>query len=176
MDEPHPNFGFRFMAFVFKFRDFFRPRKNVLKEVGIKSGFHVLDFGCGPGSYIQPLADLVGESGKIYALDTHPLAIQTVEGIVRRKRLPNVGTILSDGKTGLPDNSVDVVLLYDILHELGDPDGVLKELYRVIKPNGILSLTDHHMNEQDMIYRLTNSGLFRLSTMGKITYSFIKEK
>ena len=176
MDEPHPNFGFRVMAFAFKFRDFFRPRKNVLKEVGIKSGFHVLDFGCGPGSYIAPLADLVGESGKIYALDIHPLAIQMVDSIVRKKQLPNVETILSDGKTGLPDNSVDVVLLYDTFHDLGDPDGVLRELYRVLKPNGIVSLTDHHMNEQDIIYRLTNTGLFRLSTMGKITYSFLKEE
>ena len=176
MDKPHPNFGFRVMAFAFKFRDFFRPRKNVLKEVGIKSGFHVLDFGCGPGSYIAPLADLVGESGKIYALDIHPLAIQMVDSIVRKKQLPNVETILSDGKTGLPDNSVDVVLLYDTFHDLGDPDGVLRELYRVLKPNGIVSLTDHHMNEQDIIYRLTNTGLFRLSTMGKITYSFLKEE
>ena len=175
MDKPHPKFGFRVMAFVFKFRDFFQPRKNVLKEVGVKPGSHVLDFGCGPGSYIIPLAALVGESGKIYALDIHSLAIRMVDSIVRKKRLPNVETILSDGKTGLPDNSMDIVLLYDTLHGLGDPDEVLKELYRVLKPDGILSLSDHHMNEQDIIYKLTNTGLFRLSTMGKRTYSFMKE-
>jgi len=38
--------------------------------------YHVLDYGCGPGSYIKPLLELVGCSGKIFALDIHPLAIK----------------------------------------------------------------------------------------------------
>jgi ubiquinone/menaquinone biosynthesis C-methylase UbiE len=98
---------------------------NILKEVGIKPGFQVLDYGCGPGSYIIPLAELVGESGKVYALDIHPLAIRKVQDIASKKRLANVETILSDCQTGLPDNSLDVVLLYDVFHHLSDPDGVL---------------------------------------------------
>jgi ubiquinone/menaquinone biosynthesis C-methylase UbiE len=55
------------MSFSYKFRDFFLPRKNILKEVGIKPGFHVLDYGCGSGSYITAVAELAGKSGKIYA-------------------------------------------------------------------------------------------------------------
>jgi len=75
MDKPMSNFDFKFMSLGYKFRDLFLPRLNILEEVGIKPGFHVLDFGCGPGSYIIPLAKLVGESGKVYAMDIHPLAI-----------------------------------------------------------------------------------------------------
>jgi len=74
MDKPKPNFDFKLMSFGYKFRDFFLPRMNTLKEVGIKPGFRVLDYGCGPGSYIIPLAELAGKSGKIYALDIHPIA------------------------------------------------------------------------------------------------------
>lgn len=77
--RPDPNLHFRLMFFTYKFRDFFVPRMKILKEARIEEGFHVLDYGCGPGSYVAPLADLVGPSGKIYALDIHPLASQTVK-------------------------------------------------------------------------------------------------
>ncbi len=177
MDNPVSNFHFRFMSFSFRFRDFFLPPKNVLKEVGIRPGSHVLDYGCGPGSYIIPLAELVGNSGKIYALDIHPLAIRSVQSIALKKQLTNVETICSDCKTGLQDNSVDVVLLYDTLHTLSDPNGVLEELHRVLKPNGILSFSSGgHMKEDEIISKVTNRGLFRLLRKGKRTYSFLKEE
>jgi len=168
------NFAFRCMALAFKFRDIFVSRKKILNEVDIKPRFHVLDYGCGPGSYITATAELVGRSGKIYALDIHPLAIQRVESIASKKQLTNVETICSDCKTELSDNSVDVVLLYDTFHSLSDPDGVLEELHRVLKPNGILSLSDHHMKENEIASKVTNGKLFRLSRKGKKTYSFAR--
>jgi ubiquinone/menaquinone biosynthesis C-methylase UbiE len=176
MDKPMSNFDFQFMSVGYKFRDLRLSRINILKEVGVKPGFHVLDFGCGPGSYITPLAELVGESGKVYALDIHPLAIQRVQDIASKKRLANVETILSDCQTGLPDNTLDAVLLYDAFHHLSDPNGVLKELHRVLKPDGILSFGDHHMKENEIVAGLTNGGLFRLSRKGQRTYTFLKEE
>jgi len=175
MDKIESNLGFRLMSLSYKFRDLRLPRMNILKEVGIKPGFHVLDYGCGPGSYIMPLAELVGESGKVYALDIHPLAIQKVQDIASKKQLTNVETILSDCQTGLPDNTLDAVILYDIFHHLSDPDVVLKELHRVLKPDGILSFGDHHMEESEIVSKVTNSGLFKLSRKGEITYTFLKK-
>jgi ubiquinone/menaquinone biosynthesis C-methylase UbiE len=118
MDMPITDLHFKLMALSYKFRDLFSPRKNILIEAGIKSGFHVLDYGCGPGSYIMPLAELVGTTGKIYALDIHPLAIQMVRGLARKHNFTNVETILSDCDTGLSDTTIDAVLLYDTLHNL----------------------------------------------------------
>jgi ubiquinone/menaquinone biosynthesis C-methylase UbiE len=176
MDKPEPNFHFKVMSFTYRLRDLFLPRMNNLKEAGIKPGLHVLDYGCGPGGYITAAAELVGKSGKIYALDIHPLAVQIVQNIASKRKLTNVETICSDCKTGLPDNSVDVVLLYDTFHSLTDPNGVLEELHRVLKPNGILSFSDHHMKENEIVSKVTNSGLFRLSTKGKRTFGFFKEE
>lgn len=176
MDKPMSNFLFQLMSLGYKFRDFFLPRIDILKEVGIKPGFSVLDYGCGPGSYIIPLAELVGKSGKIYALDIHTLAIQKVEDIASKKQLANVETILSDCQTGLPNNTLDAVLLYDAFHHLSDPDVVLKELHRVLKPDGILSFGDHHMKEKEIVAGVTNSRLFRLSRKGRRTYTLLKEK
>ena len=175
MDKPMSNSDFQFMSVGYKFRDLRLPRKNILDEVGIKPGFHVLDYGCGPGSYIVPLAELVGESGKVYGLDIHPLAIQKVRRIASRKRLANVETILSDCQTGLPDNSLDVVLLYDIFHHLSEPDRILGELHRVLRLDGILSLSDHHMKENEVVSGVANSGLFRLARKGRTTHTFLKK-
>ena len=169
------NFNFKFMAFSYKFRDLCLPRMDILKEVGIKKGFYVLDYGCGPGSYIVPLAELVGKSGKIYALDIHPLAIQKVQDIVSKKQLANVETILSDCKTGLLDNSLDVVLLYDTFHALSAPGGILEELHRVLKADGALSFSDHHMKEYEIVSGVTNGRLFRLSRKVERTYTFSRE-
>jgi len=164
------------MSFTYKVRDFFLPRANILREVGIRPGFQVLDYGCGPGSYILPLAELVGKSGRIYAVDIHLLAVQAVQRLVSKKRLTNVEVIHSDCKTGLADESINVVLLYDVFHDLDDPEGVLKELHRVLKPNGTLSFTDHHLGEDEITPRMTSSKLFRLSAKGRRTYSFSKEE
>jgi len=57
LKKPISGLSFKLMSLGFKVRDLLRPRSDVLKEAGIESGFSVLDFGCGPGSYIAPLAD-----------------------------------------------------------------------------------------------------------------------
>jgi len=170
------NLDFRFMSFGFIFRDIFLPRKNILREAGIKPDSCILDYGCGPGSYSIAAAELVGKSGKVHALDIHPLAVQRVQNIASKKQLTNVATICSSCKTGLPDSSIDVVLLYDTLHTLSDSNEVLAELHRVLKPNGILSVNDHHLKEQEIITKITGKGLFKLSSKGERTYSFSKEE
>lgn len=169
------NFHFKTMAFFFKFRDFLFPRKNILKEVKIEPGFLVLDYGCGPGSYSVVAAELVGTKGKVYALDIQPAAVESVQKFASKKGFTNIETILSNQKTGLKDNSLDIVLLYDVLHELEEPNVVLKEINRVLKPEGILSIRDHHLKEEKLISEITGSGLFRLSNKGKKTYGFSKK-
>jgi ubiquinone/menaquinone biosynthesis C-methylase UbiE len=169
------DFGFKAMAFTFRIRDFFRPRSEIVKEAGIRGGFHVLDFGCGPGSYVRAVSEIVGETGKVYALDIEPLAVKSVKKISEKHGLKNVETIQSDSKTGLPDETIDVVLLYDTFHDLVDPNAVLEELNRVLRPDGILSLSDHHMKEGEIISKITNRKLFRLLKKGEKTYSFVKD-
>jgi ubiquinone/menaquinone biosynthesis C-methylase UbiE len=173
-NRPMSRVGFKLMSLMFKVRDLLLPRLDVLKEAGIRSGFFVLDFGCGPGGYIMPLIELVGPSGKVYALDIHPLAILEVKKIATRKGIETIETIESDCRTGLPDNSVDTVLLYDVFHKLVRPDEVLRELHRVLKAKGTLSFSDHHMKQEEVLTRVTGAGMFRFIRKGKKTYSFAK--
>ena len=162
------------MYLLFKFRDLFLPPKKILKEVDIQPGFHVLDYGCGSGSYSIPASELVGESGKVYALDIHPLAVETVQKRTSKKWITNIETICSDCATGLKEESIDILLLYDVFHIFEEPNEVLAELHRILKPNSILSFSDHHMKEDEILPEVTNTGLFKLLKKGKWTYSFTK--
>jgi len=150
------------------------PRKKVLQEIEILPGFQVLDYGAGPGSYTIPAAQRVGDEGKVYALDIHPLAVNGVAKTAKNKGLNNVETIQSDCATGLADTSIDLIFLFDIFHELGRPEDVLGELHRVLKPRGVLAVNDHHLSEDEITAGLTGGGLFKLSARGEKTYRFEK--
>ena len=172
MDKPMPRWAFDAMSFMFRIRDLLQPRTRILQEVDLKPGFHVLDYGCGPGTYVPHVAKRVGETGRVYALDLHPLAVQRVQALARARQLGNVETIQSDCATGLPEGSVDVVLLYDIFHMLSEPDAVLAELHRVLKKGGTLSVHDPHMREEDLVSGVTANRLFALVKKSERTCQF----
>jgi ubiquinone/menaquinone biosynthesis C-methylase UbiE len=176
MDKPMSDSHFKTLCLMYKFRDLFSPRKKILEEVKIKPGSHVLDFGCGSGSYTVVAAKMVGLTGRVYALDIHPLARKMVQNLSAKKKLTNIQTIESDCATGLENESMDLVLLCDILHDLSEPDAVLEELHRVLKPNGTLSCNDHHIKEDQMVLKITSGGLFELSKKGKRISNFTKLK
>ena len=174
MDKAMPNWAFRGMAFLFRIRDAIAPRSRVLQEVQLEPGDHVLDCGCGPGAYIPGIVERVTGRGRVYAVDLHPLAVQRVRELARRRGLDNVQAIQSDCQTGLPDESIDVVLLYDIFHMLSEPRDVLAELNRVLKPGGTLSVHDPHIDERAIVGGVTQGQLFELKGKGEQTYRFGK--
>jgi ubiquinone/menaquinone biosynthesis C-methylase UbiE len=174
MAKTMSNLQFKMMSFVYRIRDLFLPHKEILKEAGIEPGDAVLDYGCGPGGYVAAAAELVGHSGRVYAMDIQPLAIQSVQRIAARRKLANIETICGDTKTGLPDESIDVVLLYDWFHESSEPDVILNELHRILKSGGIFSLYDPLMKETEIVSRVTSGKLFHLCQKGGRAYNFLK--
>lgn len=174
MSEIKGSSHFRLMALSLWLRDIFFSPTKILREAGLKTGDNVLDFGCGPGSFSLAAARIVGQSGKVYALDVHTLAIHSVKRKASKKAFGNIETISSDGATGLPEESVDFIILNDVFHELDDPEGVLAELHRIMRPDGTLSFSDHHMNEEEVLSRVTKKELFRFLSKVYKAYTFRK--
>jgi ubiquinone/menaquinone biosynthesis C-methylase UbiE len=170
------NFWFRGMEFLFKIRDRFHSPVKKLAEAEIKSGMHVLDFGCGPGSYSVAAAELVGETGKVYAVDIHPLAVERVQQRALKKGLKNIEAIRTDCQTGLRNNSIDLILMFDVFHQLKNPDSILEELARILKPNAHLALDDHHMKDAEILSKVSSKGFFRLFVRKKVIYLFLKSQ
>ncbi len=161
-NRPYPNLAFRGMAFWLRLREVFGDLQQRLVEAGLEKGQIVLDFGCGIGSYTIPAAQIVGDAGTVYALDMHPLAIETVQRRARKENLSNVKTIHSDLDTGLASQSVDVVLLYDVFHMVPNQPALLWELHRVLKPGGRLSVLPDHMAGDELLSTMNHGNLFGL--------------
>src|SRR4030042_2948380 len=105
--KPMPDSAFKAMSLYFDLRHWLEDVTKPLKNAGIKEGHVILDFGCGPGHYAIAAARMVGQNGRVYALDVHPLAVQSVEKKALKGSLTNIKTILSDRDTGLPDHSIE---------------------------------------------------------------------
>ena len=115
---------------------FFDPSR-VLSLLGLNHRVvDVADFGCGYGTFTIPAAKII--SGRIYAFDIEPKMIKVVKRKAKNLKLGNVKAVVrdfvSDG-SGLMDESVDFVFLFNILH-LENPKKLLSEAYRILKNGG----------------------------------------
>ena len=131
-----------------------------LRNAGLAEGQHVLDFGCNKGTYAAAAARVVGQTGKVYALDKETDALQEVEKVSRHEGLGNVECLQvpEGGRVPLADNSVDAVLLYDVLHRGYFPESVaraeaLGSIWRVLRTMGLLSLYPTHLKKYGMTFQ-----------------------
>jgi len=128
-----------------------RNASQMLSEVGICKGQAVLDFGCGLGTYTIPAAELVGTKGRVYALDVSRKAFDKMQKKAERKGLRNIVRIDSDSeKMPLEDETVDVMMLIDVLQEIEDRDALFDEACRILKPGGIVIVYPMHIGKGEV--------------------------
>ena len=122
------------------------------KTLAVKSGMTVLDLACGAGRYTLPLAEKVGPSGRIIAVDLWPEGVEQLSDSARAAGLKQIETHVADAGGSLPIESgtVDLCLLATVLHDFA-ADGIdrkaLEEVARVLAPAGILAVVE--FNKQD---------------------------
>jgi len=122
-----------------------------LRDIGIRSGDKVLDFGCRVGYYTIPAAFAVGHSGTVYALDKNQNPLDQLTEKAKTYGLFNIQTIRTPDQTdiNIESNTVDVVLLYDVLHYFTQHDRrrLYREALRVLSSSGLLSVYPKHTVE-----------------------------
>ncbi len=128
---------------------------KILQKAGIKRGKTVLDFGCGSGTYTIPVAKIAGKEGKVYALDKDKKALAQLMQKAESAGLGNIKQIDTSGELKIPlaDESVDIVLLYDVFHsyyfsQVADRRNLLEEVYRVSKRDAIISVWPKHFESE----------------------------
>ena len=155
-----PAIGFVIMSSVLRIRSMFINPARILRGIGLQKGQTMLDYGCGVGVFTMPAAQIVGDDGVVYALDIHTLCIKTIEKEIGKRGIANVKTILSGRGTGLPDESVDIIFLYDVLQFITDRDSLMEEFHRVLKPDGRLCATAEHLDVNEFLDVITQGNLF----------------
>lgn len=124
---------------------FAHPERNV-SALGIEPGMHVADFGAGSGAYVRAMAERMLGSGRIYAIDIQKDLLRRIHNEARQRGHSNVDILWGDLEephgAKVPDNSLDVVLISNLLFQVGEKANVVKEAYRVLRPLGRLAVID----------------------------------
>ena len=109
------------------------PPENLVSALGVKTTDAVLDFGCGPGFFTIPFAKVARD---VVAVDCQPSMLVKVSRSAKKKGV-KIKALQSDGQSiPLPDDSIDLIFLSKVYHELADKRKVLSELRRVLKAGG----------------------------------------
>lgn len=117
---------------------------RALQIMKILPGMTIADIGAGSGYYTERLARLVGPSGRVYASDIQRGMLALIEKRLARENIQNVTLVLGEpANPRLPDGALDVALMVDVYHELGEPQTVLRHIRTALKPDGRLVLIEY---------------------------------
>lgn len=152
------DFGFRIMSWIFVVRDKFMSPWKMLDKFGIQKGQTVVDYGCGPGSYLKRASELVGSKGTVVAVDAHKSAIKAVQERILKERLTNVKPVHAErNKTSLEDKTADVIYALDMFHMVAQPNVFLSELNRICKDEGLLFIDNGHQSRKEARSKINSS-------------------
>jgi len=126
---------------------YMQDSRLVFEKLTLKHGDTLLDLGCGAGDYSIHAARIVGETGKIYALDLWWEMLEKICEDATILRIHNIYPVVSDvrKKINLPDDSTDVCLIGTVLHMMDfkrEANNMFAEVKRVLKPGGKLAVIE----------------------------------
>lgn len=124
---------------------FAHPQKNML-QAGFKPGDRIGEFGAGSGHVALALSGIVGNEGRIYAIDIQNDVLAHLRDTMDRRGIKNIDTIHGDfekaGGSHLRDHVLDGVVLSNVLFQIDSMDGLIAEIQRTLKPGGKVLVTD----------------------------------
>ncbi len=127
-------------------RRWFQPPDKIIERSGIKPGMTVMDLGCGSGAFTTFVARAVGEQGKVYAVDLQPAMLRQLERKLSKAENQDIKNIelkqASAYDLPFEDASLDLIYMVTVLPEIPDRGRALREIRRVLKPDGILAVTE----------------------------------
>lgn len=159
-----PNLGFKMMVWTYKLVDLIHTPQKKLDKFNIQEGDVVVDYGCGPGRYVQKASELVGKNGKIYAADIHKMALNYTKKEVKKYKLENViPCLINNGKSPIEDNVADKIYALDMFHHVHNPETFFSDLHRILKRDGKLYLEDGHQPRETARKKIAKSDLWNIA-------------
>lgn len=125
---------------------------RVLSAIGLKEGDVFLDAGSGDGYMSLAASSIVGEKGKVYAVDIYEESMDILKKEINSRNIENITPIIADISKKIPikDETVDICYMANVLHgfvQNNDVDNVMSEIKRVIKPKGTFAVVEFKKNE-----------------------------
>ncbi|MBD3238054.1 MAG: methyltransferase domain-containing protein [Candidatus Moranbacteria bacterium] len=134
---------------------FIEPEK-IAKQLDLKPGEKVADLGCGPGFFVMEIAKIVGDEGKVFAIDILAKQLESVESLARTNFLFNIETLQlnieseDSLKKLLKHGQMDKLIISNVLSENQNKSDIIKECLKLLKPGGELIIIDWQKNQLPM--------------------------
>jgi ubiquinone/menaquinone biosynthesis C-methylase UbiE len=122
-------------------RRFILSPDRLAERLELKEASRVLELGPGPGYFSRAVARRIPK-GYLMLVDLQREMLQKARGKLARSGLGNVGFVQAAAALPVPSGAWDCVFLVAVLGEVSDPRSCLREIYRVLRPRGLLSLTE----------------------------------
>lgn len=124
---------------------FANPEANIA-ALEVYRGMVVADLGAGIGAYTLPLAERVGETGRVYAVEVQKDFLTNIKKSAEERGLKNIELLWGDierlGGTKIKDEGVDAVVVSNVLFLAESKEGLIREARRILKTGGKLLLID----------------------------------
>lgn len=120
-----------------------QPPEKIMKAINIRPGMVIGEIGAGRGRFTVYLAREVGSSGQIYANDIDEKALIYLKERCRRLGFKNVKTVTGEKDNArFPDKSIDMAIMVWVYHMIDNPDQLLINLKKSLKPGALLVILD----------------------------------
>jgi ubiquinone/menaquinone biosynthesis C-methylase UbiE len=124
-------------------RDQWQRADNIISKLNLELGDHVADIGCHEGYMTMKLAKVVGQKGKVYAVDVQQNRLDKLNTHLKQSSITNVTTIKGDyDNPNLTTNSTDGALIIDTYHEMDQHDAMLRNIKLALKTGGRLVICE----------------------------------
>jgi ubiquinone/menaquinone biosynthesis C-methylase UbiE len=143
--------------------------------------------GCGNGFYTLKLAKIVGDKGKVLAVDIQREMLELLKDRAKEEKISNIEPVLGtliDPK--LPKESIDLMLLVDVYHEFSHPEQMLTAMRKSLKPTGRLALVEfraedpnvpikplHKMSKEQIMKELPPNGFKLVGQFDKLPWQHL---
>ena len=126
-------------------RDEWQKPEKVIQTLKIQLGDQVADLGSGSGYFTFRLADAVGRSGKVYAVDIDADMNADLKLRVKEKGYENIDVLLATpNDPGLMENSIDLIFSSNAYHHLENRATYFGNLKKYLAPHGRIAIIDFH--------------------------------
>jgi SAM-dependent methyltransferase len=134
-------------------REDWEKTSKLIQFIDLKPNQKIADIGSGPGYFSTKFSQLVGEGGKVFAIDTVQAHLDYIDNFTKKYNITNIDTVKTEGDTiGLPENGqVDVAFLCSLYHNIyamsktDERNRFVESIFGALKKDGTLIVIDNAM-------------------------------
>ncbi len=125
-------------------RDEWQQSERVIASLDIQPGDRVADLGAGGGYFTFRLADAVGESGVVYAVDVDSGMTEYLEKRAKEEGYANVAVVLAEfDDPTLPDRGVDLIFTSNTYHHIEERPAYFRNASKYLRPGGRIAIVEY---------------------------------